>query len=321
MTTARSQLICPDITPYYHCVSRCVRRSFLCGQDEVTGQCYEHRRAWIEQRILALASMFCIDVCAYSVMSNHYHLVVHINKNKALGLKPTEVIDRWHMEHHLPPIIQRFRAGKISDKSEYKVCLTLVEQWRERLYSLSWFMKEINYQIARQANEEDQCTGRFWEGRFKSQALLDERMLLSAMAYTDLNPLRAELAETPEASEFTSLKLRWENHRSPKPVPNSLAVFSDEKTDKHQYYIPINLLDYMEMVDWAGRRMQPEKRGVIDKDQPGILQRLALNGDDCLMICSDLEQKSRLWIGSDHQLEQAKKQLGRRRMQGMKISA
>ena len=86
MTTARKQLVSPDVTSYYHCVSRCVRRSFLCGEDAVTQKSYEHRRDWIVQKIYALSSVYCIDICAYAIMSNHYHLVVNINKDRAITL-------------------------------------------------------------------------------------------------------------------------------------------------------------------------------------------------------------------------------------------
>ena len=76
MTRARSQQVSLEATPYYHCVSRCVRRAFLCGES------FEHRRGWVEDKLLALAQVFCIDVAAYAVMSNHYHVVLHINAPK-----------------------------------------------------------------------------------------------------------------------------------------------------------------------------------------------------------------------------------------------
>jgi REP element-mobilizing transposase RayT len=79
MTQKRASLISLSDTPYYHCVSRCVRRSFLCGVDPYSGQSYEHRRAWVEERLLYLCSVFAIDICAYAVMSNHVHLVLHVD--------------------------------------------------------------------------------------------------------------------------------------------------------------------------------------------------------------------------------------------------
>ena len=83
MTQPRSQLVSLSDTAHYHIVSRCVRRSYLCGYDKVTGENYEHRRQWIEDRIRLLSSIFTIDICAYAVMSNHLHLVVKINPNEA----------------------------------------------------------------------------------------------------------------------------------------------------------------------------------------------------------------------------------------------
>ena len=70
-------------TKYYHCISRCVRRAFLCGEEHFTGQSYEHRRGWVEDKLLELAEIFCIDVCPYAVISNHTHLVLYVDDKKA----------------------------------------------------------------------------------------------------------------------------------------------------------------------------------------------------------------------------------------------
>lgn len=94
MPRPRKQLISLDATPYKHCTSRCVRRAFLCGFDTYSGTSYEHRRQWVEDRILLLGNVFCIDVCAYAVMSNHHYVILHINKPKSLALEDKEIIER-----------------------------------------------------------------------------------------------------------------------------------------------------------------------------------------------------------------------------------
>src|SRR5690554_1768049 len=86
-------------TPFYHVISRCVRRTFLCGQDRATGRCYEHRRGWIEERIRLLASVFAVDVAAYAVMSNHYHLAVKLSPDEVEPWSMDEVLARSERIH------------------------------------------------------------------------------------------------------------------------------------------------------------------------------------------------------------------------------
>lgn len=107
-----------------------------------------------------------------------------------------------------PLLIQKYQQGIPISEPEQETVNTIINVWRERLANLSWFMKRLNEYIARQANKEDQCTGHFWEARYKSQALLTEEALLSCMAYVDLNPVRAAIADTPAHSAHTSIKER-----------------------------------------------------------------------------------------------------------------
>jgi hypothetical protein len=210
MTMPRSSLVSLSDTPWYHVVSRCVRRAFLCGDDNVTGKNFNHRRGWIESRILELAGVFAIDVAAYAVMSNHYHIVVRIDDEQAKKWTDEEVLRRWTQLFTGPLFVRRYLSEDRAemDISQLASVLTSAATYRERLHDLSWFMRVLNESIARMANAEDDCTGRFWEGRFKSQALLDEHALLTAMAYVDLNPIRAAMAETPEQCDHTSVKKR-----------------------------------------------------------------------------------------------------------------
>ena len=208
MPKSRSSQVSLIDTPYYHCVSRCVRRCFLCGADSYSGQSFEHRRGWVEDRLLFLASVLAIDVCAYAVMSNHVHVVVHIDKIKALGWSIDEVVERWHQIHNGTLLTQKYRRKEVLTGGEQITFNETVEVYRERLYDISWLMRDLNEYIAREANKEDECTGRFWEGRFKCQALLDEAALLACMAYVDLNPIRANTANSPEESFHTNIQKR-----------------------------------------------------------------------------------------------------------------
>jgi len=313
MTTARKQLVSVDATPYYHCVSRCVRRSFLCGEDPVTHKSYEHRRDWIEHKIYALSQVFCVDICAYAVMSNHYHLVLHINKEEALKLNKIAVVERWQQLHKLPSLVQNWLAGKLSSDAENLAASAIIESWRKRLWSLSWFMKELNFDIACRANQEDNCKGHFWESRFKSQALLDEQALIAAMTYVDLNPLRAGTADTPESSEYTSIKARIEALSKGNETAPYLYPFIGNPSNKMLKGIPFRLIDYIELVDWTARQYQ-ENKFVLDSSLPPILQRLNISQVKWLKACTKLEQYPNTAVGCRYQIESAKQCLNKRRM-------
>jgi putative transposase len=92
MPKPRKALISLEATPYYHCVSRCVRRAFLCGKDKFTGKSFEHRREWIQTRLIELAGIFAIDLVGYAVMPNHVHTLLFIDQKTAESWEPQEVV-------------------------------------------------------------------------------------------------------------------------------------------------------------------------------------------------------------------------------------
>ncbi len=174
MPQPRSSQISLLDTPYYHCVSRCVRRSFLCGIDNYSGQSYEHRRGWVEKRLVFLSSVFAIDLCAYAVMSNHVHVVLHVDVKQTQVWSDYDVVQRWHRLHKGTLLTQMFARGDTIGKGQRLTLDNTITEYRRRLHDISWLMRNLNEYIARRTNKEDEYTGRFCEGRFKSQALLDE---------------------------------------------------------------------------------------------------------------------------------------------------
>jgi hypothetical protein len=291
MTYARKSLISLNDTPFYHVVARCVRRAWLWGYDKYAARDFSHRKAWVVERLMLLTAMFAIDVCAYAIMSNHYHLVLHVDRARARGWSRREVVSQWCRLFVAPPLIERWLNGECSE-AEQAAAEAIIENWRGRLSDISWFMRCLNEHVARRANLEDNCKGRFWEGRFQSQALLDEAGLLTAMAYVDLNPVRAGIAASPEESDFTSIYARIQELKrrsgtesaAARPRVPLLSFKSPQQPSRAT--IPFDLMSYLELVDWTGRRVVEGKRGAIDKNIPPILQRLNIDPQAWEPSCS-----------------------------------
>ena len=305
MTRPRKVLISLADTPYYHITSRCVRRAFLCGVDRYSGQSYEHRRQWVVDRIRLLSSLFAIDVCAYAVMNNHYHLVLKLCPEQVDGLADDDVMDRWCALFKGPLLIQRYRDGEDLKPFERNTVSDIVNVWRSKLASISWFMRCLNQPIARQANLEDKCTGKFWESRFASQALKSEEALLSCMAYVDLNPVRAGISDTPESSSYTSFRERLESEFDLQQAIDGqtesgdlldfmtplkpLLPFENRLIDNWQAGILFDFEDYLNLVDWTGRIIRSDKRGHIEEYLPPILARLEISADQWCMNTTQFE--------------------------------
>jgi len=289
MTTARRQLISISDTPYYHCISRCVRRAFLCGEDKNTGHNFDHRRGWVEDKLLKLSEVFAIDVCAYAVMSNHTHMVLFVDESTAKAWTSIEVIERWHQLFKGTLLTQKYCRGEEIPDYLMTSLLETVDVYRNRLMDISWFMRLLNQYIATKANQEDNCTGHFWEGRFKSQALLDEAALAACMAYVDLNPIRANIAKTPETSAYTSVKIRVEKAKKGKQ-PQTLLPFVGNPRQEMPKGLPFELKDYLELIDMTGRCLREDKAGYIEGNQPALLNRLNITPENWLTLTKNFRK-------------------------------
>ncbi len=322
MTRPRSTLVSPDDTRYYHCTGRCVRRSYLCGRDPVLGRNFDHRKAIIQKRLALLTETFCIDLCAYALMSNHYHLVVRLVPERGAEWSDREVAERWRRLYSGPQYLENFIEGGSLSSTDQAALEERLPIWRQRLGDLSWFMRCLNEHIARIANAEDECTGRFWEGRFKSQALLDERALLTVMSYVDLNPVRAGTADDIPTSDFTSGQQRVrEISTPPKPQPQNaslppLVPFEREQRGETVDALPFKLADYLELIDTSGRHVHPSRRGTIPSSTPRLLASFGIDHGEWLTSLTDLHSRFWLFVGTSTRLRRLAEDRGWRWVRG-----
>ena len=334
MTIARKRIIDKSTSGFYHCTTRCVRRAFLCGEDAYSGINYDHRREWIRERLLILGELFAADVYAYAVMSNHYHVVLFMDVDRAAQWSDEEVARRWlrlcppRLAVHQNPEAPQEADCFESFVSELAGNAERIALYRERLCDLSWLMRFLNEYIARKANREDGAKGRFWEGRFKTQALLDEGAVLACMAYVDLNPIRAGIAQTPEESEFTSVQQRLEqmtaqdnelSDQSLNPVNTASGV--EEPPHPHAAIIAnIKLKDYLQLIDWTGRQVREGKTGRIPPDLAPILERLNLDSAEWTETAQHFGKRFRLAAGHWERIKARALETGRNWLHGMGAS-
>lgn len=289
MTYPRKDIVVPGVDGTYHCISRCVRRAFLCGFDSLSKKNYDHRKVWIRTRLQFLASIFAVDVLAFAVMSNHLHVMLRTCLAALNALSDREIAERWLM-------LYPKRNNDYGKPTEDDITLLAgnpqkIEKLRARLGDVSWFMKSLNEYVARKANKEDDCKGHFWEGRFKCKAIADEAAALSCAIYIDLNPIRGEIAKTPEESVFTSAWERITARDAGKELDkkddlveaSNTKAAAGKKPVEDTWLAPISsflsmdLDQYLALLDWTGRQVQHEKRGKIPDNLAPILERLKIN--------------------------------------------
>ncbi len=306
MPKPRHQLVDVEATPYYHCMSRVVRRAFLCGRDPLTGSSFDHRKLWIAERMQELVEIFAAGICAYGLMSNHFHLILCIDPARARSWSDKEVAHRYrrlfrHTVEDAELLPAKARAHK-------------VRLWRERLSSLSWFMRCLNESIARRANQEDDCTGRFWEGRFRSQALLDEGALLTCMAYVDLNPIRAGLAARPEDALFTSIRERL--LKGTRAAAPGLVPFTEQAQGKEES-LPVRFDDYLEIVRFAAKAIRTEKAVAVPAAVATRLERHALDSSSFIDTLRNYPRRFFTMVGSVHRIDTESTRRGYKRRPGI----
>jgi len=346
MTQSRDTQISLDATPFYHCYVRCVRRAFLCGDDHATGENYDYRKQWIVSRLRFLSYIYAIDICAYAVMSNHYHVVLHVDRQRAQCWTLREVAERWTQLYKAPILVQRWLDSPDTvGEVELETVVGIIELWRNRLYDISWFMRCVNETIARMANNEENVKGRFWEGRFRSQALLDEAAVLSCMAYVDLNPIRAGMQQDLVDSDFTSIQQRLYDSVKHKPVKAgaekslkdninrqrkirsdlklntlpeaSLMPFDGSSHTDVNIALPFTREDYFELVDTTGRIIREDKRGFIPGEVPTLIKRFGLKPDRWLDQVKNFSRRYGACAGCVARMESYSESTGRRWSKGM----
>jgi REP element-mobilizing transposase RayT len=352
----RHTIVQADQVGIYHCYNRCVRRAFLCGHDPLTGRNFDHRKQWCLQRLQELAASFAIDACSYALLDNHLHVVLRIRPDIARSWSNEEVARRWWQ---LCPM-RRDDQGLPADPYPFELTIWLcdpakIEQLRARLANLSWFMKFLSEAIARRANREDEVTGRFWEGRFKSQALLDEAAVLACSMYVDLNPIRAGKAHAPEEARFTSaydrigalLQANTASEpqlpgsdgaaeptcsgpcRSPDawlcPLPLGNDLCDSESSNSfpasrasEKGFLPMELAEYLELLDWTGRQLRVGKRGAIPEALAPIGVRLRIDLERWPETVRNFPRCYRTAAGRAENLERAAGRAGRRWLVGVR---
>ncbi len=335
MTMARAHLVDPAVTRWYHCLTRCVRRAFLLGEGA------NDRKVWIEKRLAELAQIFSVAVGGFSVLDNHLHLLVRLDPERANGWSDEEIVRRWG--RLFPPRDKARRPAPVSDAwvGERLKDTDWVAKTRTRLQSLSWFMKCLKEPLSRLANREENTRGAFFEGRFKSVAILDEESLLATCAYIDLNPVRAGNAAVPETSEHTSIKERVDHVKAQGRTEDLKAAQQGSVAGSHaaagleesHWLCPIedrrrldsaregmvegfSLGSYLLLVDYTGRILR-EGKAAISREVSVVLDRLGSSAESWEARLQKLSKGrlfGRFFAASRARLKEVGKRLGLRRV-------
>ena len=312
MTIARSQLVDVNVSPWYHVLSKTVRGAWLLGEGQ------EDSKQWIQDRLQELSQVFAIEIAGFAVLDSHLHVLVRLCPERVPTWSDEDVVRRW--ARVVPPrgpdrepleISQAWLAEKLADTK-------FVARTRQRLADLGWFMKCLKEPLARLANREDGCQGAFWQGRYKSIAILDDEALLATCAYIDLNPVAAGIAATPEASPYTSVRSRVEHCREQGRLEDLQAAragsvaaaraaqgldtghwlcpLGDErgrKASRTGLLAGLSLGSYLQLVDWTSRLVRKGKTRVSEQ-VAAILDRVGTSAEVWQATLQKLFSRSRV---------------------------
>lgn len=313
MTQARREILSND-EKVYHCISRCVRRAYLCGFDSRSGKNFDHRKEWLRDRLEFLAKVFVIDVLAYALMSTHQHTMLRTRPDLLSKLTRLEVARRWIKLYPVSPLseVNELAIQALSrDKNR-------IRRLRRRLGNISWFMKSLNEYMARRANKEDGCKGRFWEGRFWCQRLEDEAAIMACAVYVDLNPIRAKVYKTPEESKHTSAFERINSYIDERREVTWLAPVEDNA--ERRGFLSITFPEYLSVLDESGKLVVEGKKGSIALSIAPILERLKVRADTWDSTIQNIGQWFSRVVGVKESLDAASQELQRKWLKGMKAS-
>ena len=338
----RSEIIATDEVQVFHLVNRCVRRTFLCGNDPQTGRDYSHRKLWIRRRLEQLAAIFGMDILGYGVMSNHLHVVVRTRPDLVRKWTDQQVALRWWTL--FPQRKNADGSAAKPTKQELNAILkdqSALKERRLRLSDISWFMRCLAEPVARRGNREDDVTGRFWEGRFKAHPVLDEPALAACMAYVDLNPIRAGIAKTPESSKFTSICDRIHDQRkaaqkrskqaaaiqtehgeragwlAPVPLQPTHKTSRQKPTVRragNKGCLPMSLEQYKRLLEWTGKQLRKLQTDEIPSEAAAILERLQINPESWLPMVQRFRKHFRFAAGLPQSQQRFREERKRRRI-------
>lgn len=337
MTIARSELVDISMTRWYLCVVRCVRgASLLSGRQD--------RKDWLERRLEELAQIFALSVGGFTVLDNQLILLIRFDPEIARTWSNAEVARRWGQI-----VPDRDKARQPLDRSDTWVAQKAKDAgWartaRQRLQSLSWFMKSLTEPLARLANRQDQTRGKFFEGRHKTVAILDEESLLAAAVYIDLSLAGANDRAGKDVQSFTSLNVRTKHlkrsSRPASPKAGKRAKTSGsrrtEQAEDSLWLCPIEdrsrlgssregmfeglpLKSYLDLVAFSGRLLQKSSTPV-PRDLSRIFDRLEASPEDWRLRLDALRQGrllGRVLAASRGRLQEVAQSLGLNRLSNL----